>query len=114
MALSDIEIARQAKKRPIKEIAQILNLDENSLHPFGHFTAKITSEAVKKLPEKISVLQTQILNYQTTLEDPDLFRSNLKLFESTVAVLKAAQTDLAAAEEEWLRLELRREELEST
>ena len=70
--------------------------------------------ALKILPEKISVLQTQILNYQTTLEDPDLFRSNLKLFESTVAVLKAAQTDLAAAEEEWLRLELRREELEST
>ena len=56
MALSDIEIARQAKKRPIKEIAQILNLDEDSLHPFGHFTAKITSEATKKLPEKKSKL----------------------------------------------------------
>ena len=56
MALSDIEIARQAKKRPIKEIAQILNLDEDSLHPFGHFTAKITSEATNKLPEKKSKL----------------------------------------------------------
>tara|TARA_B100001765_G_scaffold153700_1_gene99054 strand:+ start:52 stop:1719 length:1668 start_codon:yes stop_codon:yes gene_type:complete len=56
MALSDIEIARQAKKRPIKEIAQILNLDEDSLHPFGQFTAKITSEATKKLPEKKSKL----------------------------------------------------------
>ena len=56
MALSDIEIARQAKKRPIKEIAQTLNLEEDSLHPFGHFTAKITSEATKKLPEKKSKL----------------------------------------------------------
>ena len=56
MALSDIEIARQAKKRPIKEIAQTLNLDENSLHSFGHFTAKITSEATNKLPEKKSKL----------------------------------------------------------
>ena len=35
MALSDIEIARQANKKPIKEVAKILNLDEDSLHPFG-------------------------------------------------------------------------------
>ena len=56
MALSDIEIARQAKKRPIKEIAQTLDLHEDSLHPFGHFTAKIISETTKKLPEKKSKL----------------------------------------------------------
>ena len=44
MALSDIEIARQANKKPIKEVAKTLNLDEDSLHTFGKFTAKITSK----------------------------------------------------------------------
>ena len=41
MTLSDIEIARQANKMPIKEVAKTLNLDEDSLHLFGNFTAKI-------------------------------------------------------------------------
>ena len=56
MALSDIEIARQANKKKIKTIANILNLDEGALHPFGHFVAKITSEATEKLPTKKSKL----------------------------------------------------------
>ena len=56
MALSDIEIARQANKKPIKEVAKTLNLDEDSLHQFGHFVAKITSETIEKLPEKKSNL----------------------------------------------------------
>ena len=51
MALSDIEIARQANKKPIKEVAKTLNLDEDSLHTFGNFTAKITSETTEKISE---------------------------------------------------------------
>ena len=56
MALSDIEIARQANKKKIKTIANTLNLEEDGLHPFGHFVAKITSEAIEKLPAKKSKL----------------------------------------------------------
>ena len=56
MPLSDIEIARQTNKRPIKEVAKILNHDENSLYPFGHFTAKINFEPIKKLPKRNSKL----------------------------------------------------------
>ncbi len=56
MALSDIEIARQANKKRIKTIANTLNLDEDTLHPFGHFVTKITSEATKNLPVKNSKL----------------------------------------------------------
>ena len=41
--MSDIEIARKAKKKNILEIASNLKLDENDLHPFGHHTAKILS-----------------------------------------------------------------------
>ena len=56
MTLSDIEIARQANKKPIKEVAKTLNLNEDSLHQFGNFTAKITSEALEKIAEKKSKL----------------------------------------------------------
>ena len=56
MALSDIEIARRANKKPIKTIAKTLNIDENILHPFGHYVAKITSKATEKYPEKKSKL----------------------------------------------------------
>ena len=56
MALSDIEIARKAAKKPIKEVAGTLNLGEDSLHPFGHFSAKITTKTIEKLPNKNSKL----------------------------------------------------------
>ena len=39
--MSDIEIARKANKKNIKEIAGKLNLREEDLLPFGHYTAKI-------------------------------------------------------------------------
>ena len=56
MALSDIEIARQANKKPIREVAKTLSLDEESLHTFGKFTAKITSKTIEKFSEKKSKL----------------------------------------------------------
>ena len=54
--MSDIEIARKAQKKPIKEIAKKLNLDEKSLHLFGSHTAKIDFAATANLPEKNSKL----------------------------------------------------------
>ena len=59
MALSDIEIARQANKKPIKAIADTLNIHEGTIHPFGHFMAKITSEASEKLAAKKSKRQAK-------------------------------------------------------
>ena len=54
--MSDIEIARKAHKKNVKEIANKLNLKENDLHPYGHYTAKIDFEALKKIPKKKSKL----------------------------------------------------------
>ena len=52
MTLSDIEIARQANKKPIREIAKKINVDEESLHSFGHFVAKIPLNIKNKISEK--------------------------------------------------------------
>ena len=54
--MSDIEIARKAKKKPIKDIAKKLNLSEEDLRPYGHHIAKIDMDSINKLPEKKSKL----------------------------------------------------------
>ena len=47
--LSDIEIARQNSMVPIEDVAQKLNLTEDSLQKFGHHIAKIDTTKLKDL-----------------------------------------------------------------
>jgi len=54
--MSDIEIARKAKKKNISEIASKLNLDQNILHPFGHHTAKIDFNKIKEKKENSKLI----------------------------------------------------------
>ena len=51
--LSDIEIARAADIKPIREIAASLSLDpENDIEPYGRYKAKITDECCARLAKK--------------------------------------------------------------
>ena len=54
--MSDIEIARKANKKNIKEIALKLKLDENDLHPYGHHTAKIDFNKITEKKEKSKLI----------------------------------------------------------
>ena len=54
--MSDIEIARKANKKNIKEIALKLNLKDEDLHPFGQHIAKIDLESIKRISKKDSKL----------------------------------------------------------
>ena len=54
--MSDIEIARKANKKNIKEIASKLKLDENDLHPYGHHTAKIDFNKIIEKKEKSKLI----------------------------------------------------------
>jgi formate--tetrahydrofolate ligase len=49
---SDIEVARQAKMKPIREVAQKLGIAEEHLIPYGHTKAKISMDFVKSLKGK--------------------------------------------------------------
>src|SRR5689334_21782672 len=49
---SDIEIARQAKMKPIREIAAKLAIPEEHLIPYGHTKAKVGMDFVKSLSGK--------------------------------------------------------------
>jgi formate--tetrahydrofolate ligase len=46
---SDIEIAREAKMKPIREVAAKLGIKEEHLLPFGHTKAKISMDYIKSL-----------------------------------------------------------------
>ena len=52
MALSDIEIAQQAKLQRITRIAEKLGIPEEHLVPYGHYKAKVSLEFVDSLATK--------------------------------------------------------------
>ncbi len=69
--------------------------------------------ALKTLPGEIATLQTRVAHLQRRLEAPDLYARDPNAFVETTGALAGAQSELAAAEEQWLELEIKREEIES-
>ena len=49
---SDIEIAREAKKRPIMEIGEKLGIPSEHLLPYGHDKAKVSQEFIASLADR--------------------------------------------------------------
>ena len=63
MALSDIEIAQQAKMQRVTKIAEKLGIPEDELIPYGHYKAKVSLEYVRSLadkPDKKSLLKRML------------------------------------------------------
>ncbi|MEZ5892480.1 MAG: ATP-binding cassette domain-containing protein [Parvularculaceae bacterium] len=67
--------------------------------------------ALDRLPAEIDALHGEIASLKTKLDDPSLFARDAALFDKTAKALSAAETTLAAKEEEWLTLEMKREAL---
>ena len=68
--------------------------------------------ALENLPAEMERLRGIRDKAQAILADPDLFTREPKKFEQASAALTKIETDLAAAEDRWLELEMLREELE--
>jgi ATP-binding cassette subfamily F protein uup len=68
--------------------------------------------ALETLPKTMLELQAKMRTLHERLADPGLYARDSKTFDATSAALAAAQTELAAAEEKWLELEVLREEIE--
>ncbi|MGC2856433.1 ABC-F family ATP-binding cassette domain-containing protein [Novispirillum sp. DQ9] len=68
--------------------------------------------ALEMLPKRLEELQAEIATLEKTLADPALYTRDPAAFQKATDTLQARQSDLAAAEEEWLELEMLREELE--
>ena len=68
--------------------------------------------ALEKLPGRMDALQAEMKRLQVALADPGLYARDPKAFEAAAGALRRVEEDHAAAEEEWLALELKREEAE--
>jgi ATP-binding cassette subfamily F protein uup len=69
--------------------------------------------ALEMLPTQIASLQDKIAALDVLLADPEFYARDPDGFRQTITALASAKDKLAAAEEQWLTLELRREELEA-
>jgi ATP-binding cassette subfamily F protein uup len=68
--------------------------------------------ALKTSPARIEALGAEIRRLEAALSDPDFYRRDPTAFAMAGQALETARAELAATEEEWLRLELLREEIE--
>ena len=68
--------------------------------------------ALETLPGKIEALQKDLARLHDILADPDLYARNPKRFDEASKAVDDKTRELSAAEDEWLALEMLREELE--
>ncbi len=68
--------------------------------------------ALDSLPGRIGDLQNEVTRLTAVLADADLYTRQPAVFTAATKALETAQGALAAAEEQWLALEMLREELE--
>ncbi|MBI0020548.1 ATP-binding cassette domain-containing protein [Bartonella sp. W8097] len=68
--------------------------------------------ALEKLPSEIDALHDEIAKMEKEFSDPDLYSKNAKRFEELSRLLEQKRKDLEIKENEWLELEMLKEELE--
>ncbi|RKQ71800.1 ATP-binding cassette subfamily F protein uup [Litorimonas taeanensis] len=67
---------------------------------------------LEQLPKEMETLSAQIETLETKMADPNFYTKDPDGFTKASTALQKAQSDLEAAEEEWLELEMLREEAE--
>ncbi|GAJ27990.1 ABC-F family ATP-binding cassette domain-containing protein [Acidomonas methanolica] len=66
------------------------------------------------LPGEIAAIEAEIVALREKLADPALYQRDPAGFQTLTATLETRQADLTQAEERWIELETKREELERT
>ena len=91
-------------------------LDPRPSTPAPRKPGKLTfkdAHRLKELEGLLASLPDDIARHDATLSDPDLYARDRKTFDRATANADRARSLLAAAEEEWLELEAKREALAS-
>ncbi|MCC5978817.1 MAG: ATP-binding cassette domain-containing protein [Salinarimonas sp.] len=101
--------ARKVGKDPDKPAAKAAETSGDTRKRRLSFKEK---HALETLPGRIAELEAQIAKVQAVMDDPDLFSRDPGRFEAATAKLGELQLALNEAEEQWLELEMLREEIE--
>jgi ATP-binding cassette subfamily F protein uup len=70
--------------------------------------------ALENLPTRMAAVSASISALENNIADPAFYERDPKGFQKTIAALDKERATLAAMEEEWLELEMLREELEGS
>jgi ATP-binding cassette subfamily F protein uup len=89
--------AAPAPAKPVQESKRRLSFKEK--------------HALETLPARMEELRGLMAKLQLVLDDPDLYAKDPPRFEKASAAFAKAQAELDKAEEEWLELEILREEI---
>lgn len=107
---------RDMEARSKSEEAQQTSKPSKSGKSRATSKAKMTFKdkyALETLPGKVKYLEKEIARLGHVLADATLYTRDPEGFEKATAELGAATDDMARAEEEWLRLEMLREEIDN-
>lgn len=97
--------AAEAKKDAPKALGATIAPAPKQKMSFKH------KHALETLPKTMATLQAKVTDLQTKLSDPKLFQRDRPAFDKITNDLGETQRKLAAAEEQWLELEMMREEM---
>jgi ATP-binding cassette subfamily F protein uup len=106
----DLDTTSQVASKAPAAKASSVKADASSA-PKGRLSFK-DKHALEALPKKITQLQAEIARLKKVLADPALYARDPKAFAAAADALTAADMARASAEDEWLALELKREEVE--
>jgi ATP-binding cassette subfamily F protein uup len=70
--------------------------------------------ALETLPQRIAALEAKVGKLRNRLDDPDLYARDRQAFAEATDALAASESELSAAEEKWLELEILRGEIEQS
>jgi ATP-binding cassette subfamily F protein uup len=105
---SEIKTPLKSKTSPAR--SQLSNADRSS-RPSSRLTFK-DKHALETLPAHITKLTAEISDFEVRIADPDLYNRDPTAFAAVTAGLDKSRTELAAVEEQWLELEIKRETVE--
>jgi ABC transport system ATP-binding/permease protein len=111
LAQRGADLTRQPPKRDGREAAKPAPPIAAEPPPARRRLTFKDKHALDALPKTIAALQDDMRKLQTKLDDPTFYGRDRAAFEQASAALGELQQRIATAEEQWLELEILREEL---
>ena len=112
---SDMQAQRRGRDDGITEIKVKTPVKTSASKPTSTGNSRLSYKetfALKTLPVEIDQLRAEIEIQQKSFADTDLYARDRQAFNAAAAALADAEHRLAEKEEEWLELEIKREEIE--
>ncbi len=111
LAQRGVDLTRDQRKPEPQKVAKAAAPLSEAPEPAKRRMTFKDKHALETLPKTIATLQTEAHALQEKLSDPQFYARDRAGFEKTSAALGDLQRKIAVAEEQWLALEILREEL---